>query len=222
MDSHPHDFEVLQHRLVRLENQNRRFKQVGVAVLMGVALLLVMGQAPARKTVEANEFVLRDGSGNVRARLSMVETLDVPKVVLFDEKGKPSVQLTGGSGPTGGNAGVHGGISLFDSQGNERASFLVDENGAYIRLADAKDSVKALLRESVLGIDDGALMVANQETKAITVVSSDHVMVSDGQGFFSTLGTADLVTPKTGETHKTSAASLALFDKDKNVIWKAP
>jgi hypothetical protein len=31
-----------------------------------------------------------------------------------------------------------------------------------------------------------------------------------------------MVTPRTGETHKTSAASLVLFDKDKNVIWKAP
>jgi hypothetical protein len=31
---------------------------------------------------------------------------------------------------------------------------------------------------------------------------------------FQALGTTDLVTPRGGETHKTSAASLALFDKN--------
>jgi hypothetical protein len=48
------------------------------------------------------------------------------------------------------------------------------------------------------------------------------MQVDDAEGFAATLGATDLVTPRTGEKHKTSAASLVLFDKDKNVIWKAP
>jgi hypothetical protein len=48
------------------------------------------------------------------------------------------------------------------------------------------------------------------------------VELTDAQGFQSTLGATALVTPKTGETHKTSAASLVMFDKKQNVIWKAP
>jgi len=36
------------------------------------------------------------------------------------------------------------------------------------------------------------------------------------------VGTADLVTPRSGAIHRTSAASLVLFDEEKNVIWKAP
>jgi hypothetical protein len=71
MDSHPSGFEDLLDRLAKLEKQNRRFKLLGVAALVGVTLLLVMGQAPAKKTVEANEFVLKDDRGNIRARLFM-------------------------------------------------------------------------------------------------------------------------------------------------------
>ena len=36
------------------------------------------------------------------------------------------------------------------------------------------------------------------------------------------IGSIDLETPRTGETHKTSAASVVLFDKDKQVVWQAP
>ena len=46
--------------------------------------------------------------------------------------------------------------------------------------------------------------------------------VSDKEGFQTKIGTTDLVTPRTGETHKTSAASMILFDKDRKVLWQAP
>jgi hypothetical protein len=55
------------------------------------------------------------------------------------------------------------------------------------------------------------------------VLGPGHLEVSDDEGFKAALGVEEnLVTPRTGETHKTSAASLLLFDKNKNVIWKAP
>ncbi|MBI4463787.1 MAG: hypothetical protein HY647_03685 [Acidobacteria bacterium] len=55
-------------------------------------------------------------------------------------------------------------------------------------------------------------------------VSADGPSLSlhDTQGFETTIGTTSLVTPRTGETHTTSAASVVMVDKDKNVIWKAP
>ena len=63
--------EDIQDRLLKLERQNRRLKQFGVAVLIASTSLIAMGQAPSKKIIEANEFILRDDSGNVRARLSM-------------------------------------------------------------------------------------------------------------------------------------------------------
>jgi hypothetical protein len=46
--------------------------------------------------------------------------------------------------------------------------------------------------------------------------------IEDSQGYKATVGSTGLVTPRTGETHNTSAATVLLFDKQKNVIWKAP
>ena len=48
------------------------------------------------------------------------------------------------------------------------------------------------------------------------------IVVNDPEGFSAQLGSVDLVTPRTGEQHKTSAASLVLFGKDSKVLWSAP
>jgi hypothetical protein len=38
--------------------------------------------------------------------------------------------------------------------------------------------------------------------------------------FQATVGSTDLVTPETGESRKTSAASVVMFGKDGKVIWR--
>jgi hypothetical protein len=120
MDFHPGGFEDLRDRLAKLEKQNRRFKQLGVSGLVCVTLLLVMGQARAKKTVEANEFILRDGNGDVRARLSMPNegTGAMPQMVFLDAKGNTSLELDGGI------AGVIGGsLGILDEQGKRVGMF---------------------------------------------------------------------------------------------------
>jgi len=81
-------FDAMHARISKLEKQNREIKQLGAAALVVVVSLLVMGQAPAKKTVEANEFILKDGNGKVRARLRMGEEgfSPSPELVLTDEK----------------------------------------------------------------------------------------------------------------------------------------
>ena len=49
-----------------------------------------------------------------------------------------------------------------------------------------------------------------------------NLELHDRQGFIAIIGNAALATPRTGETRKTSAASVILFDKDEKVLWKAP
>ena len=172
-------------------------------MLAVIAVILVMGQAPAKKTVEANEFILRDGNGNVRARLRMGgDFFPVPELDLVDEKGTTRVRMRGGRDQVGGAVNFSG-ISVFDEHGKERGIFDANENGAALAFMNVKGADDALVRGE-------GIMV------------SGPVTVSDNQGFQATLGTTDLVTPRSGETHRTSAASLVLFDKDKNVIWKAP
>lgn len=210
MNFPPYTLEELHDRLLKLEKQNRRFKQLGVAAMIGVAALVVMGQAPSKKTNEANEFILRDDGGNIRARLSMgvpagaaIGYPAAPQLVLIDEKGKERVQLNGDR--------FMGGLSLYDQQERARGQFLESDGfglGATLMMLDEQGQLQTRMK--------------NGEVLAMNKIETKHVDTFDADGYQAILGTADLVIPRTGESHKTSAASLVMFDKNKNVIWKAP
>jgi hypothetical protein len=62
--------EVLTTRLVKLERENRRMKQIGIVAAVFVSVLFVSAQTKTNKIVDANEFRLVDGAGRVRANLS--------------------------------------------------------------------------------------------------------------------------------------------------------
>lgn len=196
MASEEANVQALVVRLAKLEKQNRRMKQTGVAVLVVGASLAFMGQASKPKTVEANEFVLRDGSGIVRARLWVDEQTAATQLRLFDEHGKDGVFLSSSSA-------LGGAISLRDSNG-------------------AAQTVLTPLGVSVPDVTTDKLSVVGNDGKPRSILSMDGLYVGDDQGFSAQLGVSGLVTPRTGEMHRTSAASLVLFDKKKNVIWKAP
>jgi hypothetical protein len=188
--------EDLHRRLLKVEKQNRRFKQLGVAVLILPALLLVMGQAPSKKTVEANEFALKDDGGHVLARLSIKAlpgvargTIQAPVMDFLDEDGNHALSILGGIGGLGGSLFIY-------SQG--KATLVMDS--AELRLGG----------------------ITSTSGKQTTLIESGSLSLQDDERFRTSVGTTDLITPRTGETHKTSAASLTLLDKDKNVIWKAP
>jgi hypothetical protein len=178
-------------RLEKLERQNRRLKQAGTAVLIVTALLALMGQASPKKTIEANEFILRDDSGNVRGRLTVDDNTMGAFLILSGKDGIHDSVVS--SGLPAGEPGI------LMNTGQESLVLAPSSIGFWHS-----------------GKEKGAEPVAKAQ------FSSAALFVSDDQGFEATLGTQELVTPRTGETHKTSAASLVLFDKDKNVIWKAP
>jgi hypothetical protein len=55
----------------------------------------------------------------------------------------------------------------------------------------------------------------------ITDAGGPVISLRDKGGYQLTAGTTSLVTPQTGETTSTSAASLLMFDKEGKVIWRA-
>lgn len=193
MNSHPPDLEDLRHRLEKLEEQNRHFKRLGVAGLIGLTLLLVMGQAPATKIVEANQFVLRDDGGNVRARLFMTA------------KGSTTMTLPGVTTPVPVTFNPRPTLALYDEKG--QTDGILDN-----------DSI--IFIKSHASLSNGILSIGDQS--AGVLLTRYSMGLFDEQGFEATLGRTALMTPRTGESQMTSAASLVLFDKDKNVIWKAP
>lgn len=193
VNSHPIGFEELERRLLSVEKQNRRLKQLGAALLVLVTSLVVLGQAPSKKTVEANEFILRDDGGNIRARLFVTakstSTMNIPG---FD---KP-VPVTLNPKAT---------LALYDDK--QQVSGVLDD-----------DSISFL--KSHVSLGSGLLTIGDQTVGV--VISPYSVGLFDEQGFQTMLGRSSLVTPRTGETQMRSAASLVMFDKNKNVIWKAP
>jgi hypothetical protein len=192
MSPDSHDFNVLQNRIENLEKQNRGLKRLGAVALISVTLLLVMGQAPLKRRVEANEFVLNDDSGKARAKLSM-DVNGTPRMAFLDSEGRTILELNGG------RAGLFGGaVGINNEQGGRVGAFFADESG-------------------------GHFWVSNREGGGSRAdVGPSYVEIADEEGFRAELGTVSLVTQKTGETHRTTAASLILFDKNKNTIWRAP
>lgn len=104
-------------RLERVERENRFFKGVGAVMLVGIVVVVIMGQARSKtipKIIEAEEFVLRDGQkeraklfardGTVSLRLSdkeeqgrlvlLVSSSGSPGLYLFNSDGKNTVQLS--------------------------------------------------------------------------------------------------------------------------------
>ncbi len=72
--------ETLAQRLEQLERENRWMKRIGSLMLVGLVVLVLMGQAQCNltktgtsqssKIVEAQEFIVRDANGKPRAKLT--------------------------------------------------------------------------------------------------------------------------------------------------------
>jgi hypothetical protein len=192
-------FEDLRERIVRLERQNRRLKQLGLAILAIAVVILLMGQTPSKKIIEANEFILRDDAGNIRARLFMTkETTTTAKELLGIDSSTP-VKIP-----------PEATLAMYDSTGQIRVML----NGSDIAFENAQGHLGGEL-------GNGTLMLAGEQN-SFAILSPYNLNLQDQDGFLATLGVTNIVTPRTGQTQKTSAASLVLFDKNKNVIWKAP
>ena len=167
-----------------------------MAILVLVAAVVLMGQAPATRTVEANQFILKDEAGKVRGNWS------TGGLWLHDENETERLSLL--------VSGDSQHLALYDQDHNQRITLAVFGGDASLMLWDSN-------MDQNVGITLG-----NARAELALTAYEPLVSLADRDGFKTVIGTTDLVTPRTGETHKTSAASVVLFDKDKKVFWKAP
>jgi hypothetical protein len=227
-------------RLRRVERENRRLKQIALGVLVLVAAVLLMGQSRLNRTIEAEKFILKDADGRPRARLEM-EMTNRPTLVLLDEKGLPLVSLGAGE-----NVGLTLcmescekqaqlyvsknvlGLTFYEGGGNP----MVREQGKGNGLRAGLSVINGVPGLNLFGKDPKEQASLDFEAPGPRLFLSDasgtvdlekgNFEISDKQGFRTTIGSTELETPRTGETHKTSAASVVLFDKDSKVLWSAP
>ncbi len=178
-------------------------KRIGaLAALIGGSLLL-MGQAKTSRTVEAESFVLKDPQGGLRATLDMWH--GSPMLRLYDKSGVARAWLSvSGNGEPG--------LTFCDAGGNQMVTLVATKNGASLWLNQG--APKTLSFEEAIK-QKGSISLSAMNGRA-------KLYAEDSQGFSAVLGNTELVTPKTGETHQTSAASIVTFDKDGNVLWSTP
>jgi hypothetical protein len=176
-------------RLENLEKQNRKLRLGLIVILLAAAAIMLMGQASVPRTVEAQQFVLKDAKGKTRAQLYLTDT-----------------------GPK---------FHLYASDGKIRAVVGATEDGGSLVLADSQATTKLLL--ATTNVDDIPEVYSQSEGIHMFVTpSGPSILVSDDKKYKTQLGVSSLVTEKTGESHKTSAASVVLFDREGKVIGRIP
>jgi hypothetical protein len=141
--------------------------------------------------------------------------MDEPRMTLYDANGKERASLC---------VVVHmPHLILRDANEKERVSLFDRGDSPTLILRDASQNPRAMLS---VGINQAWLSLLSSEGKAGAEMSvtpgGPSLQLSDAPGFKAVIGTVDLQTTRTGEAHRTSAASVALFEKDGQVIWRAP
>jgi hypothetical protein len=202
MSRQPMSLESLQESVLELQRENRLYKRLGAAGLAVLALLIVMGQAPARKTVEANEIVVKDSAGNVRVRIGVDPSNNAAELWLQTPNGDKGASLSDSGLLLKQNGVVRtvvesGDLSLANSHGQ-----------ANIKLSAADDAERDLFIEGSTGY--------------LSYLPGHALEVSDSDGYETSIGSSEIRGATTADAHQTNAAAIVLTDPDKKVLWKAP
>jgi len=241
---HERDLQVLGERLARLERENRRWRRAGAMVLAALAAVVLLGQAApgnGGRTVEAEQFVLRDAGGKVRAVLHAGAD-GSPHLEMRDAAGnaRASLGLLGDvAGLSMTEAGGKGGVVLHtqadgrpsltftDRNGSRRMTlFLAHDGSSTLAFSDRQRASRMVLN----AIDNGPMGLffydASGRLRSLLDVEPDGspalALFDENRTSRAILGHTELEGGKPGTTEKRQASSLLLFDKTGRVIWRAP
>jgi hypothetical protein len=152
-------------RLEALERDNRRLRRygallvVGMAMLLGLAVVLVYTRRSVTPEIAAQRFVLRDAGGNIRGAWGVAEDSSL-RLVFQDQAGRPRIKV---SLLNDGSAG----ISLADSGGNPRAVFALETTeGGSLVFADGTGRTRTVLGVSADGSANVVFADRNGATRA--------------------------------------------------------
>lgn len=152
-------------RLEALERDNRRLRRygallvVGMAMLLGLVVVLVYTRRTVTPEIAAQRFILRDASGAVRGAWGVAEDSSL-RLVFQDQAGRPRIKV---SLLNDGSAG----ISLADSGGKPRAVFALEASeGGSLVFADAAGRPRTVLGVSADGAANVVFADRNGATRA--------------------------------------------------------
>jgi hypothetical protein len=209
------DLGELRERMTKLERQNRRVKQLGALALIAASSLLLIGQTATRNTIEANEFILRDNGGKIRARLYVDEKFEkypTAQFVLFDKEGKQAVDIESGSlGSTGGTlklADEHGQdrVYLSGSSGIGGTLSLLNEKGfpgsvLHTDFAELPTVTMKVVKTSFLALQTkderycGTISAGEDKSGSVTLQSADGKALTLGPTYVAFVDSVDSKSP---------------------------
>lgn len=221
----------LARRVEKLERENRRLKRMALLPLVLIAGLGTMyiascstrgkpggqqrdflGSAtriPDRVT--AREFDVVDSSGRVRIRLKSENPIDRQEIAFLSSTGKERIVLD--------QDDEIGSLQFMDGDGNDTVRITGSPWPADLSAIELFAG-KAVGSAGITSTGPGTKEIS----LSVNYLGQPNIELADGEGFKMDLGSVDLQTIRTGETHQTSAASIVMFgnDKEHHVIWRAP
>ncbi len=215
----------LLNRLNKLERSNRRLKAVGTFVLAVFLTAMIMGQAPRRpKLIEAERFVVRDSAGKERIVIG-----DLTPSILRE---KPLV-----SGRPGYGISI---LNDFDASqdfgfSGSTTTKLTRFGLSFTKFSETSDEQLAKLKKGIALHDalgrseigyNGIYVYGQNLTTQQAFLGMNYnrpaLIVSDADGKPRVaVGSVELEDQKTG-TLTTQPASIVLFGKDGNALWRVP
>lgn len=222
-------------RLNRLERQNRALRYLFLLIFLIIAGVVLMGQSQTNETIQAQRFILTDADGTTRAMLSTNEQGGA-NLVLVDAKGKQRVNLGMTLSETLlsmldadakvrtmlGTDNAHGTfLSINSANGRRRAELADNKKGAGLSFFGPGEKSSTSLGEDASGsalvlsrpdLTEGIVLSARQQDASVSLI--------DPSGLMAALGNAQ--PPGPGEMNRYAAASLVLFDKKGQVLWRVP
>jgi hypothetical protein len=197
--------ETLIQRIARVERENCYWKVLGSVAIATLGLVLLLGATSDKLAdeIRAKRFVLIDGNGTERAKLSE-ETDGEVRLTLSDKKGKVRAGLSVG-------ADGSSRLTLYHTNQEGRAGLRLNSEGSPSLLLDVP-SKKATVKLGVLGEPYGRPIVG----------LTDH----DGNSLYLR-GDGLLVNDKLKERiwlflEPDGPSALKLWDEDGKLIWEAP
>lgn len=193
-------------RLTRLECDNRRIKRYGALVVLLMAAVALIGQVSKDRVVQAQQFILLDATGTVRAGLDATD--GYPALRLTDRNGKTRASL----------AVLEDGtpvLALIDAGGLAGAWLHAKEGAPILQLQDSSGT-KAEVGLHADGTPGLTLSERGQKRAALSIHNKSPILVlwdkdfeRDQKGYLM----AGIMP---------GGPLLSLQDKDGQVVWKAP
>ena len=224
-------------RIERLERQNRRQKQGALVCLLGlVSIGVVSGlngqaqqtqtsqtqtsktQTTQRKTTKKPAPKAAPPPAPEPAAPAIPEKLEAESFVLVDQAGHERAELAmGGTGPS---------FRLLNQSGSALVTISLNDGapgGPMLLLSDPAHHASLTMSALESAGSQLTLMGDNQDAKVHMSVTKDGTALElfDQDGFSTSVGNGVKVS-KSGKAQQTSAASIALYNKDRKVLWSAP